>query len=84
MAATNVKKGDRYICRVLVWKRPESWREHVQFAGASKVSMTGEVKITAISNLKGPVIDFFCRVSVGGLGNKIKLLAQAIQKYDAE
>jgi hypothetical protein len=47
-----------------------------QFAGASKVSMTGEVKITAISNLKGPVIDFFCRVSSAGLGNKIKLLAQ--------
>jgi hypothetical protein len=51
-----------------------------QFAGASKVSMTGEVKIAAISSLKAPVIDFSAEYPSAGLGNKIKLLAQAIVK----
>jgi hypothetical protein len=37
-----------------------------QFAGASKVSMSGEVKITAISGLKPPIFIFLCRASVSG------------------
>jgi hypothetical protein len=59
MAATNVKKGDRYIYAYLFGPPGKLARARWQFAGSCKVSMTREVKITAISNLKAPVIDFF-------------------------
>jgi hypothetical protein len=80
MAATNVKKGDGYICGTCL-DFPESWREHVLILVNRAYKQRVADQIATISGLTAPISRFFAseRRPVC-LADSIALLAQVMVK----
>jgi len=81
MAATNVKKGDGYICSGTCLNFPESWREHVLILANRAYKQRMADQIATISGLTAPISWFFAseRRPVC-LADSIALLAQVMVK----
>ena len=81
MAATNVKKGDGYICIGTCLAFPESWREHVLILASRAYKQRVADQIAVISDLSAPIkLIFRFRAHPVCRAESIALLAQVMVK----
>ncbi len=55
MAATNVKKGDGYICSGTCLDSPQTWREHMLILAVRAYKQRLADQIATISGLTAPI-----------------------------